>query len=106
MKPAVRKQVTVSIMDDVRIEVTGEGRAHTIPARTILHAFEHEPEAGTAEYLARGVLQYAELLEDLKALDSDQDYERGLRKQRMHVAGLVYDARKMLGLEPYPKGEV
>ena len=101
-----KKQVTVSSVDDVRIEVLGEGRAHTIPARVILHAFEHEPEPGTAEYLARGVLQYAEMLEDLKALDSDQDYERGLRKQRMHVAGLVYDARKMLGLEAFPKGDI
>ena len=95
-----KKQVTVTSIDDVRIEVIGECRAHTIPAAVILHAFEHESEPGTLEYLARGILQYAEMLEEMKVLEFDPEAYPGrrLRKQRMHVAGLVYDAKKALGI--------
>lgn len=94
------KMVTVSSLDTVRIEVIGEGRAHMIPAKIILHAFEHQAEPGTLEYLARSVLQTVEVLEDLKALQGDP--ERCMRKMRSHVGMLVADARIALGLPAFP----
>lgn len=58
-----------------------------------------DPPAGSAEYLANGILMYADLLETLNVLDLDPEPYPGrrLRKQRMHVAGLVHDAREVLG---------
>jgi hypothetical protein len=97
------KVVTVSSLDDVRIEVLGEGRAHTIPAKVILHAFEHQMEPGTFEYLARSVIQFAETIDELKALQGDP--ERCIRKIRGHVAGLVVDARMALGLSAFNKND-
>lgn len=96
----ITKQVTVTSLDDVRIEVLGEGRAHTIPAKVILHAFEHRAEPGTLEYLARSILQTVQVLEDLKALQGDP--ERCMRKMRSHVGMLVADARIALGLPAFP----
>lgn len=93
------KIVTVSSLDTVRIEVIGEGRAHTIPAKIILHAFEHQKEPGTIEYLARSILQVVGMLEDLEALQGDP--ERCRRKMRMHVGMLVADARIALGLPAF-----
>lgn len=96
------KMVDVTSIDLVRIEVLGEGRYHSIPASVILHAFEHEFEPGTAQYLARSILQFADTLDEIKAMQGDT--ERCLRKIRMHIGGLLIDARIALGL-PATKDE-
>lgn len=91
--------VDVTSVDVVRIEVLGEGRYHSIPAKVILHAFEHRAEPGTLEYLARSVIETAKMLDEIKALQGDP--ERCLRKLRMHIGGLFVDARIALGLPAF-----
>ncbi len=97
------KSITVDSLDNVRIDVLGEGRFHTIPAKVILHAFEHQAEPGTLEYLARSVLQFADTIADLEAMKGDP--ERCIRKIRGHVGGLVVDARLALGLPAFASGD-
>lgn len=91
--------VDVTSLDTVRIEVLGEGRYHSIPAKVILHAFEHQFEPGTVEYLARSILHFVENLDEIKAMQGDT--ERCLRKIRMHIGGLAVDARIALGLPAF-----
>jgi hypothetical protein len=92
--------VNCTNLDTVRIEILGEGKARSFAAKDILLAFEPK-EPGDFVELARGVLQYADILSNLQALSGDP--ERGLRKMRGHLASLVVDARLALGMEAFPQ---